>query len=145
MPKGSHAPTGEDILLARTPAEFAETIGCVHRRSGLRAATRSTMHATWCASDYSDRRDRERTPRASTAALLQGMRLLVLLSRVPYPLEKGDKLRAYHLVNAGSPAATRSILCCLSDQRIAPEHIEHLRSFCQHIEVVAHPAAGASC
>jgi hypothetical protein len=26
------------------------------------------------------------------------MKLLVLLSRVPYPLEKGDKLRAYHLM-----------------------------------------------
>jgi hypothetical protein len=26
------------------------------------------------------------------------MRILVLLSRVPYPLEKGDKLRAFHQI-----------------------------------------------
>jgi hypothetical protein len=46
------------------------------------------------------------------------MKLLVVLSRVPYPLEKGDKLRAYHLV---SRLARRHevYLFCLSDQRIA--------------------------
>lgn len=63
------------------------------------------------------------------------MRLLVLLSRVPYPLEKGDKLRAYHLV---SRLAERHevYLFCLSDRVPVPEHIEQLRSSCAHIEVV---------
>lgn len=63
------------------------------------------------------------------------MRLLVLLSRVPFPLEKGDKLRAYHLV---SRLAERHevFLFCLSDTKVAPEHIEHLKSFCARIEVV---------
>ncbi len=66
------------------------------------------------------------------------MKLLVVLSRVPYPLEKGDKLRAYHLV---SRLARRHevYLFCLSDQRIAAEHVEHLRGICQHIEVVHLP------
>lgn len=66
------------------------------------------------------------------------MKLLVLLSRVPWPLEKGDKLRAYHLVER---LAKRHevFLFCLSDQRIAPEHIAHLRGICQHIEVVHIP------
>lgn len=63
------------------------------------------------------------------------MKLFVLLSRVPYPLEKGDKLRAYHLVKH---LAERHevFLCCLSDQRIDPAHLEHLRGFCHHLEVV---------
>lgn len=63
------------------------------------------------------------------------MRLLVVLSRVPYPLEKGDKLRAYHLVTR---LAQRHevYLFCLSDQQIDPAHIEHLKASCAHIEVV---------
>jgi polysaccharide biosynthesis protein PslH len=66
------------------------------------------------------------------------MKLFVLLSRVPYPLEKGDKLRAYHLVKR---LAQRHdiFLCCLSDQPVAPGAVEHLSSFCQHIEVVHLP------
>ncbi len=66
------------------------------------------------------------------------MKLLVLLSRVPYPLEKGDKLRAYHLVRRLARRHT-VYLFCLSDTRTAPEHIEHLRQFCAHIEVVHIP------
>ncbi|MBK6831239.1 MAG: glycosyltransferase [Flavobacteriales bacterium] len=63
------------------------------------------------------------------------MRLLVLLSRVPFPLEKGDKLRAYHLVTR---LAKRHevYLFCLSDARVDPAHIEHLQQVCAHIEVV---------
>lgn len=63
------------------------------------------------------------------------MRLLVLLSRVPFPLEKGDKLRAYHLVTR---LAKRHevYLFCLSDARVDPAHIEHLKQVCAHIEVV---------
>ncbi len=63
------------------------------------------------------------------------MRLLVVLSRVPYPLEKGDKLRAYHLVKRLA-RHHEIFLFCLSDQPIAEAHLEHLREWCQHIEVV---------
>lgn len=63
------------------------------------------------------------------------MRLLVLLSRVPFPLEKGDKLRAYHLISR--LARRHEIhLFCLSDTRTDAAHVEHLRGFCKHIEVV---------
>ncbi|MEO8734669.1 MAG: glycosyltransferase [Flavobacteriales bacterium] len=66
------------------------------------------------------------------------MRLLVVLSRVPYPLEKGDKLRAYHLVKR--LAKHHEIyLFCLSDQRIKDADLAHLRTFCAHIEVVHIP------
>ncbi len=66
------------------------------------------------------------------------MRLLVVLSRVPYPLEKGDKLRAYHLIRR--LAQRHEVhLFCLSDQPVEPSSIEHLRTFCAHIEVVQLP------
>jgi sugar transferase (PEP-CTERM/EpsH1 system associated) len=63
------------------------------------------------------------------------MKLLVLLSRVPYPLEKGDKLRAYHLI---SRLARRHEvhLVCLSDAPTDPEHVQHLSAFCASIEVI---------
>jgi len=63
------------------------------------------------------------------------MRLLVLLSRVPYPLEKGDKLRAYHLISRLA-RKHEVFLFCLSDARTDPAHIDHLKEFCKHIEVV---------
>jgi len=66
------------------------------------------------------------------------MKLLVLLSRVPYPLEKGDKLRAYHLI-ARLAKKHEVALFCLSDTHTDPAHIEHLQQFCSHIEVVRIP------
>jgi sugar transferase (PEP-CTERM/EpsH1 system associated) len=66
------------------------------------------------------------------------MKLLVVLSRVPYPLEKGDKLRAYHLVTRLAKHH-EVYLFCLSDQRIEPEHLDHLRGSCAHIEVIRLP------
>jgi sugar transferase (PEP-CTERM/EpsH1 system associated) len=66
------------------------------------------------------------------------MKLLVVLSRVPYPLEKGDKLRAYHLV-ARLAKRHEVYLFCLSDQPLVQEHIDHLKGICQHIEVVHLP------
>ncbi|MBK8227364.1 MAG: glycosyltransferase [Flavobacteriales bacterium] len=63
------------------------------------------------------------------------MRLLVLLSRVPYPLEKGDKLRAYHLI-ARLAKRHEVHLVCLSDTPTDPAHMDHLARFCTSIEVV---------
>jgi sugar transferase (PEP-CTERM/EpsH1 system associated) len=63
------------------------------------------------------------------------MKLLVVLSRMPYPLEKGDKLRAYHLVKR---LAKRHevYLFCLSDQAVREQDVEHLRGCCHHFQVV---------
>lgn len=66
------------------------------------------------------------------------MKLLVLLSRVPYPLEKGDKLRAYHLM-VRLARDHEILLCCLSDTDTDPEHIAHLKQFCSYIDVVRVP------
>ena len=66
------------------------------------------------------------------------MRLMVLLSRVPYPLEKGDKLRAYHLVRRLAQKH-EVFLFCLSDGHVRGSDVDHLRQFCAHIEVVKLP------
>lgn len=57
------------------------------------------------------------------------MKVVVLLSRVPYPLDKGDKLRAYHQVKALSQHH-EVILCCLNDSKLHPEAAAELSSFC---------------
>lgn len=63
------------------------------------------------------------------------MKLFILLSRVPYPLEKGDKLRAYHQIK--SLAKKHEVfLCCLTDQKVSDESIEHLKALVQHLEIV---------
>ena len=62
------------------------------------------------------------------------MKIFVLLSRFPYPLEKGDKLRAYHQLKELSK--TNQIhLCCLSDKKIKKEWIDELASFCETVDV----------
>ena len=66
------------------------------------------------------------------------MKLFVLLSRVPFPLEKGDKLRAYHLVKRLA-AKHELYLCCFTDQPIIADHLAHLRTFCHHLEVIPLP------
>ncbi|WP_027420944.1 glycosyltransferase [Crocinitomix catalasitica] len=48
------------------------------------------------------------------------MKIFVLLSRFPYPLEKGDKLRAYYQIK--ELAKDHEIhLFCLSDKKVSPE------------------------
>lgn len=55
------------------------------------------------------------------------MKLLVILSRIPYPLDKGDKLRAYHQLKELS-ARHEIILCCLHDRDPHPDADKMLRS-----------------
>ena len=62
------------------------------------------------------------------------MRVFMLVSRVPWPLEKGDKLRAYHQLC--SLAKHHEVhLHCLSDSRISVGAIEHLKSITPHVTV----------
>jgi sugar transferase (PEP-CTERM/EpsH1 system associated) len=63
------------------------------------------------------------------------MKLFVLLSRVPYPLEKGDKLRAYHQLKELAKSH-EVFLCCLSDRSPDPIALEHLEQFISHVKVV---------
>jgi len=71
------------------------------------------------------------------------MRIFVLLSRIPYPLEKGDKLRAFHQVKVLSEKH-EIILCALNplpkiDKQKA---FEQLQPFCRSINFIDLPASG---
>lgn len=59
-------------------------------------------------------------------------KILVILPRVPYPLEKGDKLRAFHQIKELS-RNWDIILCALNDQSIHPQAHEQLRPFCHQV------------
>lgn len=62
------------------------------------------------------------------------MKLLVVLPRFPYPLEKGDKLRAYHQLRVLSQQH-EIYLFALSDKEIPAASMEALRLFCKDIRV----------
>ncbi len=63
------------------------------------------------------------------------MKVLVLLSRIPWPLEKGDKLRAYHHIKQISQEH-EVILTCLTDSEPHPEAIDNLSPFCAEIHFI---------
>ena len=62
------------------------------------------------------------------------MKLLVVLPRFPYPLEKGDKLRAYHQLRVLSQQH-EIYLFALSDKEIPAASMEALKPFCKDIRV----------
>ncbi len=59
----------------------------------------------------------------------------MLLPRVPFPIEKGDKLRAYHQLRYLS-RTNDIILCALNDTRLPDGTLEALRPFCREIHVI---------
>ena len=63
------------------------------------------------------------------------MKVLVLLSRIPWPLEKGDKLRAYHHIKIISEKH-EVILVCLTDTKPHPKAIDSLSQFCTEIHFI---------
>ena len=60
------------------------------------------------------------------------MKLLVILSRVPYPLEKGDKLRAYHQIRCLSKYHQITLIA-LTDQKVHPQAKDKLLNFCDEV------------
>jgi sugar transferase (PEP-CTERM/EpsH1 system associated) len=63
------------------------------------------------------------------------MKLLVVLSRFPYPLEKGDKLRAYHQLKYLSENHD-IYLIALNDKKLSEDDINAVKSFCKKIYVM---------
>jgi polysaccharide biosynthesis protein PslH len=63
------------------------------------------------------------------------MKLFILLSRVPYPTEKGDKLRAFHQIRVLS-AHHEITLCALSEGPVHPEALTILSQYCRRIEII---------
>ncbi|MCH2198038.1 MAG: glycosyltransferase [Flavobacteriales bacterium] len=66
------------------------------------------------------------------------MNVFVLSSRVPYPLEKGDKLRIYHQIRQLSQHF-KVTLCCLDADNTSQEAIDHLKTICHRVEVIPLP------
>lgn len=61
-------------------------------------------------------------------------KILVILSRFPYPLEKGDKLRAYHQIKELSEYFEVTLFA-LSDKAVTDNHQAQLRPYCSTIHV----------
>ncbi len=62
------------------------------------------------------------------------MKILVVLPRFPYPLEKGDKLRAYHLIR--TLAARHEVyLFALTHHSVPSDALQQMRQFCKEIRV----------
>ena len=62
------------------------------------------------------------------------MTILFLVSRFPYPLEKGDKLRAYHQIMELSKNH-EIILFAINEKPVKNEDLEKLKPFCKEIHV----------
>lgn len=60
------------------------------------------------------------------------LRLLVLLSRFPYPLERGDKLRAFHQLRILS-REHEVLLCALHEEDLKEEWLDEVRPFCKEM------------
>jgi polysaccharide biosynthesis protein PslH len=63
------------------------------------------------------------------------MKIFVLLSRVPYPLDKGDKLRAYHQINHLSQNH-EVFVCCLTDSPVHQDAVSELSKICQSLVII---------
>jgi sugar transferase (PEP-CTERM/EpsH1 system associated) len=69
------------------------------------------------------------------------MKILVALSRVPYPLDKGDKLRAWHQLKE-LKKEHEIYLFCLDDTAKGIEHKEKLKEIATFIEICPLPKWG---
>ncbi len=66
------------------------------------------------------------------------MKILVVLPRFPYPLEKGDKLRAYNQIKYLSKN-NDVYLFCVSHQKVTQSQLDALAPFCKDMCVVKSP------
>ena len=66
------------------------------------------------------------------------MKILVVLPRFPYPLEKGDKLRAYHQIVELSKR-NEVYLFAVSHTKVTPEQRQALEPYCRDICIVNPP------
>ncbi len=67
------------------------------------------------------------------------MRILFLTARLPYPPNRGDRLRAYHFLRVLSREHRITLLSFIDDSREA-EHVAALRPFCEDIQLVRRAA-----
>lgn len=63
------------------------------------------------------------------------MKLFVILSRVPYPLEKGDKLRAFNQIKQLSKKH-QIVLFALNDSKLDERAMDELKKYCVSITII---------
>jgi polysaccharide biosynthesis protein PslH len=63
------------------------------------------------------------------------VKILVLTSRFPFPLEKGDKLRIYHQMRELARAGHEIVLIALADEPVLDNYVEEIKQFCSQIYV----------
>lgn len=68
------------------------------------------------------------------------LKLFVILSRIPYPLEKGDKLRAFNQIKRLSKNFD-IILFAINDAKLSPMALEQIKPYCKAIKFVQLPRA----
>jgi sugar transferase (PEP-CTERM/EpsH1 system associated) len=64
--------------------------------------------------------------------------VLYLVHRVPYPPDKGDRIRAFHLLKYLSQHSTLS-LACLADEPVPDAVVTELRRYCRRLAIVPLP------
>ena len=65
------------------------------------------------------------------------MKILCITSRVPWPLEKGDKLRIFHQLKQLS-AHHELVLFAVNDKPLHPDALAELKKYCSRVEVHTH-------
>ncbi len=63
------------------------------------------------------------------------MKLLILTSRFPYPLEKGDKLRAYHQIRMLARHHEVILVSLHDEEEVPTAHLQALEAFCSQIHL----------
>ncbi|MBM3980987.1 MAG: TIGR03087 family PEP-CTERM/XrtA system glycosyltransferase [Planctomycetes bacterium] len=61
--------------------------------------------------------------------------ILYLTHRVPFPPDKGDRIRTYHLLRQMA-ARGRVWLACLADEPVPPESLAALNALCERVAIV---------
>lgn len=61
-------------------------------------------------------------------------RIVIITSRFPYPLEKGDKLRAYHQIKQLSQFFEIDLIST-SENKVKQEYIQQLQPYCKSINI----------
>jgi len=67
------------------------------------------------------------------------MRILFISWWWPYPANNGSKIRAYNLLRQLASVHDITLLSFAAPGEADPNHVEHLRAFCRHVEAVPRP------
>jgi sugar transferase (PEP-CTERM/EpsH1 system associated) len=63
------------------------------------------------------------------------MKILIALSRFPFPIDKGDKLRAYYQIRDLSKSNDLYLVCLVTKQPSAQD-LDHLKLYCREIVLI---------